>query len=360
MNVQEMFEIGPYALDKKQKSLFLNAELHRLTLHHRRHCEAYANILNATAGASSYLDESGIESEPFLPVRLFKMLELKSIGRQDVVKVLTSSGTTSQTVSKIFLDKQTAGLQARALVHIVKSFLGPKRLPMIIVDTPNVIKDRKSYSARGAGIMGMINFGRNHFYLLNDEMEADWEGLERFLKVHTDQKVLLFGFTFMVWKYFAQAAERQGKKVDLGDSLLIHSGGWKKLEEEAVDNVTFKKVLRERLGIGQIHNFYGMVEQVGSIFMECEHGHLHVPTFADVRVRDSETLEPLPANRPGLLQVLSVLPESYPGHSLLTEDIGQIHGEDDCPCGRKGIYFSVHGRLPRAEIRGCSDTHESV
>jgi len=357
MNVQDLFEIGPYSLDQERKRSVLELELHRLTVHHRQSCEAYANILNAIGDENSLSEQTSLDREPFLPVRLFKMLELKSIEPNEVVKVLTSSGTTSQTVSRIFLDKKTAGLQTKALVHIVKSFLGPKRLPMIIVDTPNVIKDRKSYSARGAGIIGMINFGRDHFYLLNDDMQADWDRLDRFLQAHAGEKVLLFGFTFMIWKYFAQAAKQEGKKLDLGDSILIHSGGWKKLEDEAVDNATFKAQLQERLGIRQVHNFYGMVEQVGSIFMECEHGHLHVPTFADVRVRDAESLELLPSGQAGLLQVLSVLPESYPGHSLLTEDLGVVHGEDDCPCGRLGVHFSVHGRLPKAEIRGCSDTH---
>lgn len=59
----------------------------------------------------------------------------------------------------------------------------------------------------------------------------------------------------------------------------------------------------------------------------------------------------------GIVQVVSMLPESYPGHSLLTEDEGVILGEDDCPCGRRGKYFKILGRLPQAEIRGCSDTY---
>ena len=54
---------------------------------------------------------------------------------------------------------------------------------------------------------------------------------------------------------------------------------------------------------------------------------------------------------------MSTIPESYPGHSLLTEDEGRILGIDDCPCGRKGKYFKIHGRLKNAEIRGCSDTY---
>ena len=71
--------------------------------------------------------------------------------------------------------------------------------------------------------------------------------------------------------------------------------------------------MREYLGLERIFNYYGMVEQVGSIFMECEHGHLHAPAFADVIVRDPLTLEPLPPGREGAVQVLSALPVSYGG-----------------------------------------------
>ena len=60
----------------------------------------------------------------------------------------------------------------------------------------------------------------------------------------------------------------------------------------------------------------------------------------------------------GVIETVSVLPKSYPGHIILTEDEGIILGVDDCACGRKGKYFKILGRLPKAEIRGCSDTHE--
>ena len=78
----------------------------------------------------------------------------------------------------------------------------------------------------------------------------------------------------------------------------------------------------------------------------------------DVLVRDPQTLALQPVGEPGLLQVLSALPQSYPGHSLLTEDLGVLLGEDDCPCGRPGRYFTVLGRQRGAEVRGCSDTFQ--
>jgi phenylacetate-coenzyme A ligase PaaK-like adenylate-forming protein len=161
----------------------------------------------------------------------------------------------------------------------------------------------------------------------------------------------------MVWKYFIQALAKMGHFLDLKNAILIHSGGWKKLEDEAVDNPTFKSVVQQTTGISRIHNFYGMVEQVGSIFIECEHGHLHAPAFADVLIRNPHDWSVCTNGTSGIIQVLSVLPGSYPGHSLLTEDTGVILGDDDCPCGRQGKFFKVGGRIARAEIRGCSDTH---
>ena len=78
----------------------------------------------------------------------------------------------------------------------------------------------------------------------------------------------------------------------------------------------------------------------------------------DLFTRDGNTLEPLPPGEPGLIQVVSALPESYPGHSLLTEDMGVVEGCDDPATGMSGQYFRSLGRLPQAELRGCSDTFQ--
>jgi hypothetical protein len=145
--------------------------------------------------------------------------------------------------------------------------------------------------------------------------------------------------------------------MDLSQGILVHSGGWKKLQEQAVDNATFKEGLRAATGLRRVHSFYGMVEQVGSVFLEGEDGFLYPPRFADVIIRDPVTWEEAPVGSPGVIEVLSLLPRSYPGHALLTEDRGIVHGVDDSACGRHGKRFSVIGRIPKAELRGCSDTH---
>lgn len=356
MNIEELFSIDPYSISSKSKKDIFKFNLLELSNIHYSMCEPYRNILNSLPHFS-FDSVNSMEDLPFIPVRLFKMLELRSSPKDDIIKTLTSSGTTSQQVSKIFLNKETALLQTKALVNIINSFIGKKRLPMILIDSPNVIKNRASYSARGAGLMGLVNFGRDHLYLLDESMNVRWDELEAFLDKHRGERILLFGFTFMIWKYFYEVCIKENIKLNIGKSVLIHSGGWKKLEDSSVDNHTYKKSIKEQIGIEHIYNFYGMVEQVGSIFMECESGFLHAPNFADVVIRDQETLEVLKPRNKGLVQVLSLLPKSYPGHSLLTEDVGEVIGEDDCSCGRKGKYFTIYGRLPAAELRGCSDTH---
>jgi hypothetical protein len=76
--------------------------------------------------------------------------------------------------------------------------------------------------------------------------------------------------------------------------------------------------------------------------------------FSDVIVRDPHDFSVLPNGHSGIIQVISLLPESYPGHALLTEDEGVILGEDDCDCGRKGKYMRILGRLKKAELRGVA------
>ena len=87
--------------------------------------------------------------------------------------------------------------------------------------------------------------------------------------------------------------------------------------------------------------------------MECECGHLHASNFSDVIVRNPKDFSICQIGETGIIQVVTALADSYPGHSLLTEDIGAILGEDDCPCGRKGKYFRIDGRIKSAEVRGA-------
>ncbi len=354
-DVTNLLGLSPYDMPSGRKRELFEGALRDLTEWHYEQCSQYRKILDFLGFEIS--KAKGIADYPFIPVRLFKDYELMSITRDKVFKTLTSSGTTGQKVSKIYLDKATSMNQTKALVRIMSSFMGNKRLPMLIVDSPAVLKDRDQFSARGAGILGFSMLGYDQTYALNENMDLDLDVVQRFQAKHKGEPILIFGFTFMIWKYLHDTLVVKNLKLNFDGGILLHGGGWKKLAGESVDSDLFKKSLEEVCGVTRVHDYYGMVEQTGSICMECEKGFLHTSMFSDILFRDHKDFAVLPEGTTGLVQLISLLPMSYPGHSILTEDLGELVGEDSCSCGRKGKYFKIHGRVKNAEIRGCSDTH---
>jgi phenylacetate-coenzyme A ligase PaaK-like adenylate-forming protein len=326
---------APYSLDRRDKSVALTEALLELTSHHAERCPSYRRMLDAVGFRAAAV--TSCADLPFLPVRLFKELDLRSVSPDEITKTMTSSGTTGQAVSRIYLDKSTSANQ--------------------MIDSPAVVKDRNMFSARGAGILGFSIFARERIFALDDEMQLDVEGVATFLEKHAGQTVLLFGFTFMVWQHLYKELARTGRTLDLSAAVLVHGGGWKKLASEAVSSPVFRQRLREVSGLERIHDYYGMVEQTGSIYLECAEGRLHASIYSDVITRRTADFQPAEVGEAGIIEVVSILPASYPGHALLTEDEGIILGEDDCPCGRYGKYFQVLGRIKDAELRGCSDTY---
>jgi phenylacetate-coenzyme A ligase PaaK-like adenylate-forming protein len=122
---EEVFSLSPFSLDKEEKGRLFSEKLRQLTVLHYEKCEAYKRIIDAI-GISPYRIAPYHEI-PFIPVSLFKQLDLMSMDRNQIFKTMTSSGTTGQAVSKIFLDKKTAVNQQKTLVKIVSDFSGSSR-----------------------------------------------------------------------------------------------------------------------------------------------------------------------------------------------------------------------------------------
>ena len=129
------------------------------------------------------------------------------------------------------------------MVKILQDSIGKQRLPMLIIDSPAVLKNKSLFSARGAGIQGLAFFGRDHTYALDENMQPNWPAIDAFAEKYAKQPVLIFGFTFMVWLHFIQSLVQLNKTVPFEQGILLHSGGWKKLEEFKVDNSAFKQTI---------------------------------------------------------------------------------------------------------------------
>ena len=354
--IDSFYDLNPYELEKEEKGKILTKELLELTAFHKDRCKSYSNFLNAVGFDSDKVKSPG--DIPFFPVRAFKDVDLLSVPKEEVFKTMTSSGTTGQRVSKIFVDKETAMIQQKVMVKILGDYWGKKRLPILVIDSKTTVRNRDSFSARGAAIIGLQVVAREMVYALNDDMTLNVEVVRDFLEKYSGQRFIIFGFTFIVWQsLYMNSKALDFSKYDLSDAFLMTGGGWKKLISESVSQDVFKQKMTETFGIKKFLDHYGMVEQTGCIYAECECGHLHASIYSDVIIRDPIDFSIKKNGERGLIQVVSVLPHSYPGHSLLTEDEGIVLGEDDCPCGRKGKYIQILGRIKSAEIRGCSDTY---
>jgi phenylacetate-coenzyme A ligase PaaK-like adenylate-forming protein len=295
---------------------------------------------------------------PMLPVRLFKEYALLSVEKKDIIKTVISSGTTGQNPSRIFLDKETAQKQRRVGMEMYGSFFGKRRLPLIILDSPVIGSANALFSVRRAIAMGNMFLGSDIIFALDENMAIAADKISEFLKKHEHETILFFGMTFIIWQHIVDAMRALNLRFKVEKGILFHGGGWKKLINLQVDSETFKQAICDVIGSVEIHDTYGMSEQLGTAFIECEYGHMHCPIFSDVFVRRFNDFACAGFGERGFLEILQLLPTSYPGHILLTEDEGEILGEDDCPCGRLGKYIKIHGRIKGAEIRGCSDTYE--
>jgi hypothetical protein len=316
------------------------SELHR---RHREHCPPYAALAPVATGFSSIADV------PFLSVDLFKYADLRSVDQGDVSVVLQSSGTGARGRSRVALDQGTARLQSRILTRILAALLGPVRLPMLVIDSPPR-PSAGELAGRSVASLGFMQAGRKHIFALDDVGRLDEQNVRRFVAEHGSQRCFVFGLTATIWEYLISS----GLRIRLPGATVLHGGGWKKLEKQQVSREEFADRVIHATGCRAVRSYYGLVEQVGTIFLEDPSGALCAPVFGEVIIRDPGTLEPCQPGDTGLVQVLSGAPESYPGHSLLTGDLGRLLSPDRDDKWL-GTRFEVLGRAPEADLRGCGN-----
>ncbi len=349
-----MNTLPPYELSSDEKKDYVLDKMNALTKHHRQHCRLYSRYLSAMNTTEDTFDK--ISDLPFLPARAFKGVKLVSSPSENISSTALSSGT-SGLQSKIYLDARTKLKQSLVLKEILSSFMGKKKLPLLVIDAPSLGHASPNFNARKAGVLGFVGMASMVSYALNEELELQYDVVSSFLEKHGQEPFIVFGFTYLIWQKLITILKVSSQKFSMDNAILFHGGGWKKLQNLNISNDEFKADLKRLTNLTKVHNYYGMVEQTGSLFVECEHGHLHASKYSEVLIRDEGSRELLPPGQKGVIQVLSSIPESYPGHSVLTEDVGYIREDQLCKCGRNGTTVVIEGRLKAAEIRGCSDVY---
>ena len=152
-----------YSLNPSNKSNFFKKYINFLTSFHYNKSDLYKNYLK---GINYNPKHNNILSEiPFLPVRLFKEFDFLSIDKKKIFKTLFSSGTTSNNLSKIYLDKinalnQMQISQENGTILTGLLYINPNakdlKTTLNVTDTPLNVLDQKQLCP-GSNALDLIN-----------------------------------------------------------------------------------------------------------------------------------------------------------------------------------------------------------
>lgn len=356
--IDELLSCSPFNLSYSQKKEKL-IEIVRLQIqHHIKKCKAYKSWYDENAFFSpQYIKD--FDEIPFIPSSVFKYMDLKSYngGKSKIIK---SSGTSTNLKSNIRIDISTSINQRKSLSRLLTHILGKNRKNFYVIDAePSPTTQSKEINARVAGMQGYMIAAKSVKYLLKKKGEKLILNKKILLELYKDNDSVLIGYTFMIWKHLILNEDLKNyKNITNNNFKLIHFGGWKRLSNLRISKKQFTKAVIKKIKIktANIFDIYGFTEQLGTIYPSYGFSDCKVSAFSHVLVRDINTLQILPDGKSGFLQFISPLPLSYPGFSLLNDDIGKISKRTKGNFGQEELEFEVFPRLNKAVSRGCGDT----
>lgn len=324
-------------------------EAHRVFLEKN---QRYRELNSATKPDLSDKINLDTGSIPLIPSDFFKYLSDEGPEKESHL-ILQSSGT-SQNISKVNVDKFNALNQKIALSRIVQHFLGGERIPMVALRSSNKGISRGRMSTSDAGVLG-FSLLASQLYMIDVNSEDAPLQIRKAMSQIGNRRFMLFGFTFQVYEALVSGVIPSG---NYNNMIVVHGGGWKKLKHLQISSTSFREMIADKWGAAKVHDYYGMAEQTGSIFFQCNSFRYHVSNYSNLFVRD-RFLNLVQDQQVGVLHVVSFIQSSYPGQSIVTQDLGFKESSDGppCPCGTPGMTFFINGRLDQAEIKGCSDAN---
>jgi hypothetical protein len=361
LTIDEFIEFSPFGFSQEQKAEMFDQVMRQAFEHHMRNNPIFERYCQRS-GFSLAEKNLDLSRYPFLPASFFKTNSLMSVP-QEKIKMRLESSATSGIPSSIFIDDVTARRQTKTSARIIADYIGSHRRPFLFLDQDPVLSKAQEISARSAATRGFLPFASSAEYFLKDkdgQLEIDLEKLQKKLKRYEGEKkeACLLGFTYILYASVVRPMKEKGVSFQLPKpSMIIHIGGWKKLKDESVTPELFLEDVRNVFGLENrdILDFYGFTEQMGLVYGNRGAEAKTVPLYSQMIVRDIHTLRPAADGQDGLVQILAPIPHSYPGISVLTEDVGHTTGGKRDKEGRWGTQFVLTGRAEQAELRGCGD-----
>ena len=273
-----------------------------------------------------------VEDIPFLPVSFFKSHNVLAAGYTPKLH-FTSSGTTGQIPSRHpVVDRM---LYKNSYEKGFQHFYGDPKDYIFLALLPSYLeREGSSLIEMAAGLITESDHPDSGFFLDNyDALKA------QIRKKRTDsRKLFLLGVSFAL----LDLATEHSIQMPV-NSIVMETGGMKGRRKEMIRS-ELHELLKNGLGVDQIHSEYGMTELLSQAYAP-NSGRFSTPPWMRIFLRDTE--DPLSAARPGKTGGINIidLANIYSCAFLSTQDLGRID-----PTG--GI--EVLGRFDDAEIRGCN------
>ncbi|MCR4655637.1 MAG: acyl-protein synthetase [Lachnospiraceae bacterium] len=355
----------PYDIEGTQ-GLFIEA-MRECCSYHYDHCEAYRRILDDAGFAPESLrKKEDIERLPFIPTTFLKKHHIFSMPKERMPIKATSSGTGGK-YSLIGFDAGSLSSALKMVFRIYGSqgILSPVPCHYIIFGFKPHRSNHTAVAKTATGYT-LLSPALSRTYALkfkDGKYEPDLEAVvNAFMRGEKSRfPVRTIGFPSYTW-FALKLMEERGIKVKLAEgSKIMLAGGWKQFYREQVDKQEMYALVKKILGIPEENIFeaYGAVEHP-ILYSDCKRHHFHIPIYSRVVIRDVETFEPLPNGRIGLVNLITPMIKGTPVLSIMTDDLGVLHNEEECGCGIHSPYLEIIGRAGFVDIKTCAAGAEEI
>lgn len=274
---------------------------------------------------------SVLEKIPFIPVEFFKNHPI-FCGNTMPETIFTSSGTTSEAVSKHFV-KEISVYEESFRRGFEFFYQNPQNYTILAL--------LPSYLEReGSSLIYMVEdlikaSGKKHsgFYLHNTEQ------LAKTLKEldEAGEKILLIGVSFAL----LDLVEKH--QFNLKNTIVMETGGMKGRRKELIRS-ELHKILTEGFGTKKIHSEYGMTELLSQGY---SFGNGIFKSVPWLKILIRETQDPFSFCKNGKIGGVNLidLANIYSCSFLQTQDLGKKIDNHS---------FEILGRFDASDIRGCN------
>jgi phenylacetate-coenzyme A ligase PaaK-like adenylate-forming protein len=267
---------------------------------------------------------------PFLPIRFFKSHRVTTTGFREQA-VFQSSGTSGQTNSRHYV--KDLQLYETSFTRCFEQFYGRVKDYCVIGLLPSYL-ERKNASLvyMTERLIQLSGHPQSGFYLDdNDKLGSILQMLEA-----AGQKTWLIGVSFALLDW------ANTKPVQLGNTILVETGGMKGRGKELVRE-ELHSILQKAFGLPVIHSEYGMTELLSQAYSKGE-GLFKCPPWMKIMIRDDEDPFQVSDKGNGIINIID-LANTWSCSFIATDDAGKLY-----PDGT----FEVLGRVDGSDLRGCS------